>query len=159
VADRRPLAVDQQGDGEEDRHLAGHCHRYQHGLAPAAPQQGGHRHRHHGQGGDGQGAADLGGDGGGVVELAVALAGQPPADARVGPADGVVLDHVAEHPAEPGQHQDQHGRAGEQEQGRGHALAEPPPAGGQGGLAVVGPRVERSTVRAGGHQAPSETCS
>src|SRR5215217_1662100 len=91
VADRRPLAVDQQGDGEEDRHLAGHRHRHQHGLAPAAPQQSGHRHRHHGQGGDGQGAADLGGDGGGVVELAVALTGQPPADARVGPADGVVL--------------------------------------------------------------------
>src|SRR5215208_4591050 len=88
------LAVGQQGDGEEDRHLAGHRHRHQHGLAPAAPQQSGRRHRHHGQGGDGQGAADLGGDGGGVVELAVALTGQPPADARVGPADGVVLDHV-----------------------------------------------------------------
>ena len=49
----------------------------------------------------------------------------------------------------------EHDGAGEQVQGRGHALAQPPPAHRQGGLAVVGARVERSAGRQGGHRSPS----
>ena len=147
VPDRGPLAVHQHGHQQEDADLAGHRHRHQHRLPPAPPDEGGERHRQHGQGGDGQGAADLGGEHGGVVEVGVALAGQPAAQAGVGPADAVVVDDLGQHPADAHQGHRQHDGAGEQVQGRGHALAEPPPARGQGGLAVVGARVERSTGR------------
>src|SRR5215218_1472904 len=152
--DRGPLAVHQHGHDQEDGDLAGHRHRDQHGLPPAAPHEGGHRDREHGQDGGGQGAADLAGDGGDVVEARAALGGQPLADVDVAAAHGVVAEDLGQQPADPDQGRRQHDRAGEQEQGRGHALAEPPPAGGQGGLAVVGRRVERSTGRAGGHRSP-----
>src|SRR5829696_3332116 len=84
VLDRRPLAVDEQGDDQEDADLAGYRHRDQHGLAPAAPHQGRHRHREDGQDGDGEGAADLRGHGRDLVEVAGALVGKPAADPGVG---------------------------------------------------------------------------
>src|SRR6266511_1358900 len=64
MPDRRPLAVHQQGDRQEDADLAGHRHRHQHRLPPATPRPGRDRHREHGQDGDGQDAAEFGGEGG-----------------------------------------------------------------------------------------------